>query len=299
MASLSLLASVLRCGSCRFSAFYFVSFEIALLYGGRTDWSWIPLGFVFWLLHCLAIELLNRYSDRREDQINRPERTQICERIGFDAIKAIAAAAWIVLAVVYVIWLWLEPNFVLSALEALIEEQRPDVVVSDIRMPPTSTDEGVQVATRLRAERPEVGVVLLSQHAEVAYALPLLEGGSGGRAYLLKERVADVGELTAAIRAVAAGGSVVDQTVVEKLVQANLGGRESRLDALTPRELEVLAEMAKGGSNATIAGTLFLSERAVEKHTSAIFAKLGLSEERDLNRRVAAVLVYLSDGQGG
>jgi DNA-binding NarL/FixJ family response regulator len=187
----------------------------------------------------------------------------------------------------------------LPTLLALIDEVSPDVVVSDIRMPPTSTDEGVRMATELRAARPEVGVVLLSQHAEVSYALPLLEGGSGGRAYLLKERVADVGELTAAVKAVAAGGSVVDQTVVEKLVHANLGGRESRLAALTPRELEVLGEMAKGGSNATIAGALFLSERAVEKHTSSIFAKLGLSEERDLNRRVAAVLVYLSDEQGG
>jgi DNA-binding NarL/FixJ family response regulator len=187
----------------------------------------------------------------------------------------------------------------LPELLTLVESTDPDVVVSDIRMPPTSTDEGVRMATRLRTERPEIGVVLLSQHAEVDYALALLEGGSGGRAYLLKERVADVGELTAAVKAVATGDSVVDQTVVEKLVQANLGGRASRLDALSPRELEVLAEMAKGGSNATIAGALFLSERAVEKHTSSIFGKLGLSEERDLNRRVAAVLVYLSDRQGG
>jgi DNA-binding NarL/FixJ family response regulator len=187
----------------------------------------------------------------------------------------------------------------LPELLRLVDETKPDVVVSDIRMPPTSTDEGVRMATQLRADSPSTGVVLLSQHAEVSYALALLEGGSGGRAYLLKERVADVGELTAAVKAVAAGGSVVDQTVVEKLVTANLGGRESRLESLTPRELEVLGEMAKGGSNATIAGTLFLSERAVEKHTSSIFAKLGLTEERDLNRRVAAVLVYLSDAQGG
>src|SRR6478609_111106 len=182
---------------------------------------------------------------------------------------------------------------------ALVADQKPDVVVSDIRMPPTGTDEGVQVATRLRDEHPQIGVVLLSQHADVTYALALLEGGSSGRAYLLKERVADVGELTAAIRTVADGGSVIDATVVEQLVSANLGGQRSKLDPLTPRELEVLGEMAKGGSNATIAAALFLSERAIEKHTNAIFAKLGLSEERDLNRRVAAVLVYLSESEGG
>ena len=186
-----------------------------------------------------------------------------------------------------------------DALLDLVRAERPDVVVSDIRMPPTGTDEGVRVATTLREELPEIGVVLLSQHAEVAYALALLEGGSSGRGYLLKERVADVGELTAAIRTVAAGGSVVDPTVVEQLVTANLGTRRSKLDALTPRELEVLGEMARGGSNATIAGALFLSERAVEKHTNSIFGKLGLSEERDLNRRVAAVLLYLAEHEGG
>ena len=182
---------------------------------------------------------------------------------------------------------------------ALVRAEKPDVVVSDIRMPPTGTDEGVQVATRLRDEHPGIGVVLLSQHADVTYALALLEGGSSGRAYLLKERVADVGELTAAIRTVADGGSVIDATVVEQLVSANLGGQRSKLDPLTPRELEVLGEMAKGGSNATIAATLVLSERAIEKHTNSIFSKLGLSEERDLNRRVAAVLVYLSESEGG
>ena len=187
----------------------------------------------------------------------------------------------------------------LPSLLALVESSSPDVVVTDIRMPPTSTDEGVRVAAQLRAERPHVGVVVLSQHAEASYALRLLEGGSQGRAYLLKERVADVGELAAAVRTVAAGGSVVDPTVVEQLVAASTHRPSSRLSALTPRESEVLAEMARGGSNAAIAGALFLSERAVEKHTNAIFAKLGLSEERDLNRRVSAVLLYLSEGQGG
>ena len=187
----------------------------------------------------------------------------------------------------------------LPTLLALIAREQPDVVVSDIRMPPTGTDEGIQLATQLRTERPDVGVVLLSQHADASYALALLDGGSAGRGYLLKERVADVGELTAAVRTVAAGGSVIDPTVVEQLVSANRGRASSKLDALTPRELEVLGEMARGGSNAAIAGSLFLSERADEKHTNSIFAKLGLSEERDLNRRVSAVLLYLSEAGGG
>jgi DNA-binding NarL/FixJ family response regulator len=187
----------------------------------------------------------------------------------------------------------------LPGLRALVEVERPDVVVSDIRMPPTGTDEGIQLAARLRVDSPSTGVVVLSQHAEASYALALLEGGSAGRGYLLKERVADVGELTAAVRTVAAGGSVIDPTVVEQLVAVNRSRPASPLAALTPRELEVLAEMARGGSNATIAATLVLSERAIEKHTNSIFAKLGLSEERDLNRRVSAVLVYLSESGGG
>ncbi len=182
----------------------------------------------------------------------------------------------------------------LPGLLALVEQEDPDVVVSDIRMPPTGTDEGIVLAARLRAERPHVGVVVLSQHADAAYALALLEGGSARRGYLLKERVADVGELTAAVRTVAAGGSVIDPTVVEQLVAVR-SRTASRLSALTPRELEVLGHMARGVSNATIAADLVLSERAVEKHTNSIFSKLGLSEERDLNRRVSAVLVYLSE----
>jgi DNA-binding NarL/FixJ family response regulator len=167
-------------------------------------------------------------------------------------------------------------------------------------MPPSKTDEGIQMAAQLRAERPQVGVVLLSQHADASFALRLLEGGSGGRAYLLKERVGDVGELTYAVKQVAAGGSVIDPTVVEQLVAANQGPRNTPLSTLTARELEVLGEMAQGKSNAAIAGTLFLSERAIEKHTNSIFAKLGLTEERDLNRRVKAVLLYLHEhGTGG
>ena len=171
---------------------------------------------------------------------------------------------------------------------AMVEEHRPDVVVTDIRMPPSHTDEGLTVAAR----HPGTGVVLLSQFAEATYALALLAEGSARRGYLLKERVADGDELTEAIRRVADGGSVIDPTVIEGLVAANRA-KPSELDALTPRELEVLGEMAQGKSNASIAATLVLSERAIEKHTNSIFSKLGLSEERDLNRRVSAVLVYL------
>jgi DNA-binding NarL/FixJ family response regulator len=184
------------------------------------------------------------------------------------------------------------------SLMALVEEASPSVVVTDIRMPPSHTDEGIKVAAALRKELPEVGVVVLSQHADAAYALRLLEGGAAGRAYLLKERVSDIGELTAAITAVAAGGSVIDPTVVEQLVAANAGPKDSPVQQLTPREREVLSEMAQGKSNAAIAAALFLSERAVEKHTNSIFSKLHLSEERDLNRRVSAVLLFLHEGGG-
>jgi DNA-binding NarL/FixJ family response regulator len=186
----------------------------------------------------------------------------------------------------------------LPGLEALIEADPPDLVVTDIRMPPTGTDEGIQIAARLRAERPEVGVVVLSQYSEPAYALALLDGGSAGRAYLLKERVSDVEELLAAIREVAAGGSVIDSKVVEALVAAKRPS-SSDVSRLTAREREILSEMAQGKSNAAIAATLVLSTRAVEKHTNSIFSKLGLTEETDVNRRVKAVLLYLADGGGG
>ena len=180
----------------------------------------------------------------------------------------------------------------LPGLLSLVDSATPDVVVTDIRMPPSNTDEGIRVAARLREERPDTGVVLLSQYAEATYALALLADGSARRGYLLKERVADGDELAEAVRRVAAGGSVIDPAVVEGLVAANRGDK-SELDALTARELEVLGEMAQGKSNAAIAATLVLSERAIEKHSNSIFAKLGLTEERDLNRRVSAVLVYL------
>jgi DNA-binding NarL/FixJ family response regulator len=181
----------------------------------------------------------------------------------------------------------------LGGLRTLIDEGDPDVVVTDIRMPPTSTDEGVRVATELRQTRPAIGVVVLSQHGDPAYAVALLEGGTAGRAYLLKDRVADVDELLVAIREVAAGRSVIDPLIVESLVMANRRTAPSDLDRLTARELEVLEQMAQGKSNAAIAATLYLSERAIEKHSNAIFSKLGLAEEVDVNRRVKAVLLYL------
>jgi DNA-binding NarL/FixJ family response regulator len=187
----------------------------------------------------------------------------------------------------------------LPRLVDLIETQLPHVVVTDIRMPPTGTDEGIQAAAWLRAHHPQIGVVILSQYANPAFALALLEGGSAGRAYLLKERVAGVHALADAICAVAGGGSVIDPLVVEEMVGARLARPTSDLSWLTPRETEILAEMATGKTNAAIAARLSLSERGVEKHINSIFSKLGLSEEHDVNRRVKAVLVYLSDSGGG
>jgi DNA-binding NarL/FixJ family response regulator len=185
----------------------------------------------------------------------------------------------------------------LPGLLALVERERPDVVVTDIRMPPTGTDEGIQAAAWAREHQPGLGIVVLSQYIAPGYAVALLEHGSAGRAYLLKERVASADELARAIRAVAAGGSVIDPLVVDELVRARRQDAHPGLSQLTPREVEILAEMAQGKSNSAIAGTLFITERAVEKHTNSIFAKLGISEERDVNRRVKAVLLYLSERQ--
>ena len=182
----------------------------------------------------------------------------------------------------------------LPGLLALVEEVEPAVVVTDIRMPPTGTDEGIQAAAHLRMHRPDIGVVVLSQYANPEYALALLSDGSARRAYLLKESIAGVDELVTAIRTVAEGGSVVDPAVVDALVGASTPRRPSDLDRLTSRETETLAQMAQGKNNAAIAASLFLSERAVEKHTNAIFSKLGLTEEADVNRRVKAVLIYLA-----
>lgn len=183
----------------------------------------------------------------------------------------------------------------LDSLLAAVEGKRPDVVVTDIRMPPDSTDEGIRAARQLRETNPEIGLVVLSQYANPTYALALLEGGSAGRAYLLKERVTDVEQLVAAIRAVADGGSVIDPKVVEALVAEKARGEESPLSELTPRERDVLREMAEGKNNAAIAEALFLTERSVEKVIHSIFLKLGLTWEKAVHKRVKAVILYLAE----
>jgi DNA-binding NarL/FixJ family response regulator len=183
----------------------------------------------------------------------------------------------------------------LDSLLAAVESDRPDVVVTDIRMPPTETDEGIRAAAALRDSRPEVGVVVLSQHDDPAYALALLETGSEGRAYLLKERVHDGGQLIAAVEEVSRGGSVIDSKIVESLVRARSTAENSPLAELTAREREVLAEIAKGKSNLAIAESLVLTKRAVEKHINAIFMKLGLAQADDVSKRVKATLIYLSE----
>jgi DNA-binding NarL/FixJ family response regulator len=181
-----------------------------------------------------------------------------------------------------------------DALMDLVDAHEPDVVITDIRMPPTGTNEGVRAACELRETHPNVGVVVLSQYLEPAYALALLAAGAQRRGYLLKERVADGEQLARAIREVAHGGSVVDPRVVEVLLEARAAAR-SPIAALTPRERETLAEMAQGKNNSAIAASLGLGDRAVEKHISAVFAKLGLTEEHAVHRRVKAVLLFLAD----
>ncbi len=184
-----------------------------------------------------------------------------------------------------------------SLLEA-IDADPPDVVLTDIRMPPSSSDEGIRVAARLRESHPAVGVVVLSQFAEPAYALALLESGSNGRAYLLKERVHSRAQLLSAIETVAEGGAVVDTTIVDVLVAAKNRAERSPLAELTPREREVLAQIAEGKSNGAIADSLVLTKRAVEKHVNSIFSKLDLSEAEDASKRVKAALAFLSgDGE--
>ena len=183
----------------------------------------------------------------------------------------------------------------LDGLMQLVERTRPDVVLTDVRMPPTFTDEGVRAAAALRQLSPDLGVVVLTQYADVEYALDLVVDGSQGRGYLLKERVADAGELVSALRRVAAGGSVIDETVVRQLLDAGTRRRGSRLERLTGRELEVLGLMAEGASNAGIASRLVVTERAVEKHIGSIFAKLDLPIDTSTHRRVAASLVFLSE----
>jgi DNA-binding NarL/FixJ family response regulator len=182
---------------------------------------------------------------------------------------------------------------------ALVDRELPDVVLTDIRMPPTGTDEGIRAALALRESHPEVGVVVLSQYVDPAYALALLERGSEGRAYLLKERVSDGAQIVHAIEEVARGGSVIDPMVVEALVAQRTKRAASGLERLTPREREVLEQMAQGRNNAGIAQALFLSERAIEKHINSLFSKLGLSGEPDVHRRVKAVLLFLNEAGPG
>ena len=188
----------------------------------------------------------------------------------------------------------------LPELLAAVDEHDPDVVLTDIRMPPDFTDEGIRAATELRRTHPGTGVVALTQYTDVEYALDLVRDGSEGRGYLLKERVADVDEIVAALRTVAAGGSVIDEIVVEGLMATGARHTDSVLERLTPRELEVLAMVARGLTNAAIAAELVVTERAVEKHINSILAKLDLPADAPVHRRVAATLVFLSEaGVGG
>jgi DNA-binding NarL/FixJ family response regulator len=181
----------------------------------------------------------------------------------------------------------------LPSLMHAVETEHPDVVVTDIRMPPGNRDEGLRFAEAVRSTNPELGVVVLSQYAEPEYALALLEHGATGRAYLLKDHVSNVDQLLHAISEVANGGSAIDPTVVGMLVSARRP-QASPLDQLTPRERDVLQQLAEGKNNAAIAQSLSLSERAVEKHINAIFSKLELSEEPQIHRRVKAALTYLA-----
>jgi DNA-binding NarL/FixJ family response regulator len=179
-----------------------------------------------------------------------------------------------------------------SLMKSVVEHQ-PDAVLTDIRMPPTHTNEGIEAAKRIRAEHPKVGVVVLSQYVEEDYAFELLENGVEGLGYLLKERVSDLEELVRALHEVARGGSALDPKVVEGLLSRKASEASSPLLGLTVREREVLQEMATGRNNATIAKTLFMSDRAVEKHIGSVFQKLGLIDEAEVNRRVMAVLAFL------
>ena len=176
-----------------------------------------------------------------------------------------------------------------------VERERPDVVLTDIRMPPTKTDEGIRIAARLRESHPETGVIVLSQYAEPGYVLSLLEGGSDRRGYMLKDRVHDRGQLVSAIDTVASGGSLIDPKIVEVLVEAKSRADHSPLAELTVREREVLAEIAEGKSNMAIADSLVLTKRAVEKHINSIFMKLGLADSDDVSKRVKATLLFLAE----
>ena len=186
-----------------------------------------------------------------------------------------------------------------DALERAVEAHRPDVVVTDIRMPPTNTDEGIRLAATLRETHPQMGVVVLSNYADPAYALALLASGSEGRAYLLKERVHDRSQLVSAIHTVAVGGSVMDPKIVEPLMHSRARAERSPLADLTSREREVLSQIAQGMSNAAIAESLVLTKRAVEKHINSIFLKLNLSDAEDVSKRVKATLLFLGEVDEG
>jgi DNA-binding NarL/FixJ family response regulator len=183
----------------------------------------------------------------------------------------------------------------LPSLERAVERHRPDVVITDIRMPPTNSDEGIQFAASLQEQYPQIGVVVISQYVSPHYALKLFEHGSGGRAYLMKEHVGHRIQLMEAIREVANGGSVVDPAVVDVLVEARLRAKNSPLAQLTPREREVLSGVAEGKSNAAVASSLFLTKRAVEKNINSIFSKLGLDDDSVVSRRVQAALLFLAE----
>lgn len=178
-------------------------------------------------------------------------------------------------------------------LQDAVRRLSPDAVLTDIRMPPDHSTEGIRAAHAIRSHHPGVGVVVLSQHAEAGYVLDLLQHGADGLGYLLKERIGDRDQLVGALRETARGGSVIDPVLVDALVGRRRLERSSGLADLTDRELDVLRAMAQGLSNAAVAKTLFLSESSIEKHVSSIFAKLGLAEEPQLHRRVAAVVTYL------
>lgn len=180
-----------------------------------------------------------------------------------------------------------------SSLMRAVAEHRPDAVLTDIRMPPTHTTEGIEAAKRIRADYPHIGVVVLSQYADDEYAFELLQNGVAGLGYLLKERVADVDELIRALQEVARGGSALDPKVIDGLLARKSSEVTTPLLGLTDREREVLQQMATGRNNASIARTVFMSERAVEKHIGSIFQKLGLVEEQEVNRRIMAVLTFL------
>jgi DNA-binding NarL/FixJ family response regulator len=184
----------------------------------------------------------------------------------------------------------------LDGLLEAVADHKPDVVITDIRMPPSNSDEGIQAAARLRDSHPQVGVVVLSQYSDPGYVLALLESGSDGRAYLLKERVHDLGQLTSAIEVVAGGGSVIDPKIVEVLVAARGRADGGPVGDLTEAERRVLAEIAQGKSNVAIAESLHLSKRAVEKHTHSIFMKLGLASSPEVSKRVKAALLFLAEG---